>query len=270
MNKTFFFTFFLMFIVSIGFSQKTLSDYSYVIIPEKYEFFSENDKFQLNSLTKFLFNKYGFHAFYKSELPSNVDPCEGLYADLVKSGGIVYTKIKVSLKDCNKEEVYITHEGRSKEKEFKGAYHEALRKAFANIISLNVQQKEFKLLQYATSETKYVTVETNNVANEVVKTKILNTGLKYPSSTYSAYSYNESTYLLKKTEDGFSLYKDIVVNSETSSLPRFQNIALILITSSNKMYYMIKGDDMVEAHFDASMNLIVDYKDNKVVFKAIN
>ena len=43
------------FSLTTGFSQKTLSDYSYVTVPEKFEFLSKKDDYLLNSLTKFLF-----------------------------------------------------------------------------------------------------------------------------------------------------------------------------------------------------------------------
>ena len=40
-----------------------------MVISEQFEFQTEKDKYQLNSLTKFLFNKYGFHAFFNAEVP---------------------------------------------------------------------------------------------------------------------------------------------------------------------------------------------------------
>ena len=57
MNKLVAVIFLFMGIISKSFSQKSLSDYSYVIVSEQFEFQQEKDKYQLNSLTKFLFNK---------------------------------------------------------------------------------------------------------------------------------------------------------------------------------------------------------------------
>jgi len=65
--------------ISVGFSQESLSDYSFVVVPEKYDFVSEADKYQLNSLTKFLFNKHGFNAYFDREMP-DVRRCDGLWA----------------------------------------------------------------------------------------------------------------------------------------------------------------------------------------------
>ncbi len=48
--------FFFLFSIPTSFSQKTLSDYSYVVVSEQFSFQNEKDKYQLNSFTKFLFN----------------------------------------------------------------------------------------------------------------------------------------------------------------------------------------------------------------------
>ena len=64
-----------------SYSQKSLNDYTYVVISEQFEFQNEKDKYQLNSLTKFLFNKYGFHAFFNAEVPVNVKRCDGLWVE---------------------------------------------------------------------------------------------------------------------------------------------------------------------------------------------
>ena len=93
-----------------SFSQIKLSDYSYVIVPEQFELLNEKDKYQLNSIAEFLFNKHGFHAF-KSESAPNAGRCDGLYADLEKVTAILRTKLVVVLKDCNGAEVYRTEEG---------------------------------------------------------------------------------------------------------------------------------------------------------------
>ena len=125
-----------------GYTQKTLSNYSYIVIPEQYDFLSEKDKYQINSLTKFLFNKYGFHAFFENELPENFIICDGLKADVIKVRAVLYTKLQIVINDCHGNEVYRSAEGRSKIKEFNKVFNDALRKAFANIIGLEVNQKE--------------------------------------------------------------------------------------------------------------------------------
>ena len=55
--------------ITTVYGQKSLSEYGYVEVPRLYEFLYEEDQHQLNSLTKFLFNKYGFNAYFSDELP---------------------------------------------------------------------------------------------------------------------------------------------------------------------------------------------------------
>ena len=54
-------------IVTSVFSQVNLNDYKYVIVPKKYDFLKEADQYQINSLSKFLFNKYGFQTLMEGE-----------------------------------------------------------------------------------------------------------------------------------------------------------------------------------------------------------
>jgi hypothetical protein len=119
--------------MSTSFAQKQMSDYKYVIVPTQYEFLKEDDKFQLNSLTKFLFNKYGFTAIMANEeYPTDLknDNCLAMRADVDKLKGILTTKLQVELKDCSNTIIYTTAVGQSRKKEYKTAYNLALRNAF--------------------------------------------------------------------------------------------------------------------------------------------
>ena len=73
MTKVFFIISFLFILSFNVFSQENINDYKYVIIPNQYSFVSSPDQYQLNSLTKFLFDKYGYTAFLQSEeLPQDL------------------------------------------------------------------------------------------------------------------------------------------------------------------------------------------------------
>ncbi|TNJ43774.1 hypothetical protein KFZ70_07785 [Tamlana fucoidanivorans] len=139
--KTRFFTVVLMcFMAGVMFAQKSINNYKYVIVPNKFDFLKEKDQYQLNSLTKFLFNKYGFEAIMEGgEYPEdlNFNRCLALKTDVNKDSGMFKTKLTVILKDCNERVVYTSEIGDSREKEFKKAYNEALRHAFNSIEALN-------------------------------------------------------------------------------------------------------------------------------------
>ncbi|WP_299147942.1 hypothetical protein [uncultured Dokdonia sp.] len=118
---------------------QSVNDYKYVIVPEKYDFLKSPDQYQVNSLTKFLFNKYGFEAYKEKDkeiLKNPIDPCEALYAQVTSESTFIQAKLTVILKDCNDQVIFKTSEGRSKNKDYKKAYHGALREAFLDIEAL--------------------------------------------------------------------------------------------------------------------------------------
>ena len=126
-------------------AQKVPSDFEYVVVPDQFSFLFEKDQFQLCSLTKFLFNKHGFNAYFATELP-NVDRCSGLYADVIRDNGFVWTKLYVELRDCKGNLIFRSIEGRSKLKEYGKAYNEALRVCFESIAALEVDQPDPTIL----------------------------------------------------------------------------------------------------------------------------
>lgn len=118
---------------------QSVNDYKYVIVPEKYDFLKSPDQYQVNSLTKFLFNKYGFEAYLERDEKSYnklTDPCKILYANVTGNATFIRTTLEVTLKDCNDQVIFKTSEGRSKKKDYKEAYHAALREAFYDIEAL--------------------------------------------------------------------------------------------------------------------------------------
>lgn len=128
----------LFLLVSIAASaQKTLNDYKYVIVPLKYEFFKEENKYRLNTITKFNLTKMGFEPFYENEnLPSEAnDRCNRLFVNVESDGSFLATKLTVVFRDCDNKVVYTSEPGKSKSKEYKISYPEALNNAFENLYS---------------------------------------------------------------------------------------------------------------------------------------
>lgn len=132
--------FFLFFIISYhGMTQVLSTDY-YVIVPNTFDFVKEKNKYRLNELTYFLFNKYGFKAIMSDDdLPLEVamDKCKALKSDVLDKSGLLTTRLVIILKDCSGTIVFESQEGKSKEKDYKKAYTEALRKAFHSVEALH-------------------------------------------------------------------------------------------------------------------------------------
>lgn len=160
-----FYLFVLAFAVQInGFAQNSINDYKYIIVPQRYEFLKEKDKYQLNSLTKFLFNKYGYTAYIEGEdFPSDLadNQCLALMADVEDSSSMLRTKVSISLKNCDGKLIMTSRVGDSKEKQYQKAYNLALRKAF----------ETFQHLQYAYRPNEVVTSRSKAIAATVEKTK---------------------------------------------------------------------------------------------------
>lgn len=121
-------------------SQHKINNYKYIIIPKQFDFLKKPDQHQTSSLIKFLFNKHGFVAFLNDdELPEELatNRCLGLNVNLKNDSGFFTTKNIIVLRDCFGKVIYTTMEGVSRQKNYKKAYHEAIRKAFKSIEDLN-------------------------------------------------------------------------------------------------------------------------------------
>jgi len=149
-----------LFIALSFYAQSNLNQYKYVLVPEKYDFLKVANQYQINALTKFLFEKYGFLTLMEGEnYPDDLlkDRCLALNSNILNSSSLFKTKLSVVLKDCNSQLVYTSSLGETREKDFAKAYHIALRNAF----------KPFETMDY-----KYEPVE-NSAKNENIAEKVV-------------------------------------------------------------------------------------------------
>ena len=104
-----------------------------VIVPNRYAFQKEDNQYQLNMLTKFLLEKQGFKAYMESEAPADLlqNPCDALKADVKNESNMMTSKVQFLLTDCTNKAVFTSQIGKSREKEFKKSYQEALRNALS-------------------------------------------------------------------------------------------------------------------------------------------
>lgn len=124
---------------------EAINNYKYIVVPLRYELFKNQDEYQINSLTEFLFNKYGYTAFLESDTypdDLNQNRCLALKTEVVKvKGGFLNTKLQINLMDCNGNLVASSKVGASREKEYKTAYNFALRDAFETFQHFNYNYK---------------------------------------------------------------------------------------------------------------------------------
>lgn len=129
----------LLLLPFVCFSQ-TLTDYKYVVVPERFDFQKEDNQYDFNNLVKMMFEKYGFKVYLsKAHLPEELalNRCKAMYADIQKVPGFLSTNLLIELRDCAGRVLFISEVGKSKEKDYKTAYYEALRKASRSLDNYN-------------------------------------------------------------------------------------------------------------------------------------
>jgi hypothetical protein len=134
--------FFLVLLISTsGFSQEINFDkYQYIVVADKFDFVSETDQYQTSSLTKFLLEKKGFKVFLNSDkLPKDlqVNRCIALFAAIKDDSSMFTIKNTIEIKDCYGEILFSSKEGKSKEKDYKKGYQEAIRNAYETMTDFN-------------------------------------------------------------------------------------------------------------------------------------
>lgn len=112
-------------------AQSQLDDYKYIVVPKKFDGFKKENQYLTSTLVKHLFTKKGFATVYEDNMPAdlNRNRCLGLYANLIDASSMFSTKAALILKDCSGKEVFVTEQGKSKQKEYKTAYSEVIREA---------------------------------------------------------------------------------------------------------------------------------------------
>jgi len=171
---------------SLSFAQASINNYEYVIIPAKFAFQNKNDQYRLNTLTKFLFEKYGFKTFLDTDvMPAELveQNCNKLYANVESNGNFLTTKLTISLKDCRNKILYLSDEGVSKEKDWAKSYNEALRAAAKSFDKLQyryvpaIQQKE------VTTKQETAVVASQNLNSETLFAQPITNGFQLIDTT---------------------------------------------------------------------------------------
>jgi hypothetical protein len=210
--------FLLLTLLTFKMFSQSVNDYKYVIVPTKFDFLKEENKYNLNMSTKLLLEKYGFIVYLNNQtIPDDVanNRCKSLTADLVNESGLFVTKLKIVLKDCKDNIVYETEFGKSREKEFSLAYNSAFREA----------AKSFESLSY-----KYN--GENKMGADLVETKAKVVEETKTVEPYALSSDNpEIFYFAQPITNGFQ-----VVNNEPRVIMRLFN------TSQKNVYIGVKGD----------------------------
>lgn len=127
----------LVFTCVTGYSQLSINNYKYVLVPESFSFLKQKDQYQLNSLLKSLLKEIGFKAYFdNNQLPSELaydNRCKSLQAEVTARNSMFATRLTLLLKDCRGNILFKSKEGTSREKDFGAGYTMALQDAFSSL-----------------------------------------------------------------------------------------------------------------------------------------
>lgn len=163
-----FFSFFISFF-TIG-QNKKIDNYKYVIVPERFYAFKEKDQYQTSSLLKFLLEKKGFEVYLDSEqLPEEVaaNRCNALTAIVLDESGLLNIKTAIQIEDCYGNILYTSEEGRTKIKDYKRGYQEALKDAYAKMTDLS-----YSYTPIEDNTDKIIAVQKDDEKEEILASKV--------------------------------------------------------------------------------------------------
>ncbi|ACU64091.1 hypothetical protein [Chitinophaga pinensis] len=141
-----------MFFAVTARSQNTINNYKYVLVPQRFDIFKQDDQYGLSTLTKSYLENLGFMSFMTNDpLPADIvnNKCSALKAELVEKKKFLATSLSLVLKDCQGNVVYKGQEGISREKEWSAAYREALAKAFVSLTAAQYKYDSTGAIQAA-------------------------------------------------------------------------------------------------------------------------
>ena len=266
--------------------QRSLNEYKYVIVPNKFDFLKYDDQYQLNSLTKFLFDKEGFQVlFVGDERPEELydNTCLGLTSRVNNNSGLLSTKLVIELMNCRNEIVFTSTEGRSKEKDFKKGYHEALREAFNSITELNYNYTPVKELVVPKKEVEKEKVD--DVPFQLVENRVV---VKEPEAIEKVVETKEEDMAVTNIVDEVvEVVKNVVEEVKVAELTAPANLLYAqanpqgyqLVDSAPKVVYLLLKTGKAEIYILKNKNGILYkqgeswiaeyYEENKLIKRVL-
>lgn len=238
MFKKIIFTVSFIIISFSGIAQKSINDYKYILIPKSFEFSKSEDQYQLNSLLKFLFNKYGYEAYFANDLPEDTkkNPCLALTADVINDDSNMFkTKLKIELKDCYSNVIITSKIGDSRLKEFEKGYNEAIRGAFETFQHMDYNYVAQESVTETPEKEKQPIKEAAKVEEkkEVILAETKTEEKTEQTKTELLKNTSTEIYYAQTITSGFQL-----VNSE----PR---VVMVLLNTSAKDVFIVKDKNAV-------------------------
>ena len=241
-------------------AQTQLNSYKYVVVPKKFDFLKDEDQYRLNTLTKLLFEKYGFAVLMDDAvLPDDAatNNCLMLNSNVVKERGVFNTKLKIELKNCKNETVYVSNIGQSREKKFQVAYNLALREAFQSFETVNYSYDQNEAISGTVASTENDSAEVEKLKKEIKALKEEKKAVdKSPKQEIPETTENENTGNTTQVPDVTNmLYAQQITNG-------FQ-----LVDSTPKVIYKMKKTGKTNVFLVEGMNAIIYKQDTQWILE---
>jgi hypothetical protein len=155
----------------VAFAQ--LNEYKYFVVPKQFKAFDNKpNRYKTSTLIKYLLVNNGMQAVYDDAQPPELimNPCMGLYLDLLDSKRLLTTEIALTFKDCENQEVFTTEKRKSSIKDYYKSYDDAIRKAFTQVESMAYNYSGPAVVAPTATEAVAEENESDEVVSEVQET----------------------------------------------------------------------------------------------------
>lgn len=164
-------------VYSILFFGQKMSDYKYILIPEKFSTFKEKFDLDIVLAKSLKGKKYMVLQGSTNEWPSEAknNSCNILNADVIDDSGFLRNKVILQFKDCH-DKIVLTSKGSSNIKDYQEGFQDALKQSLVSVPQANPTVS----LAPVVVETKTIEeVKTTNPVIENTSTSIGNMAHKY-------------------------------------------------------------------------------------------
>ena len=236
---------------------QSLEDYQYVIVPQKFSDFDQ-DEFQLNKRLTYYLNKKNYTILsddqktWPAEVLSN--PCSAAISDVKKVRNLLKVKLEINFSDCSRKNIAAI-EGVSSIKEYDKGYQEAMKLATDKIKNSNPKATSQTNLQDAPKVVVYSEEPKQNISTETKVNKntesISNVTLSVVNNKYIS---DGKEFTLETMKDD-ALY---LIQSDNSQI-----VAKLYPSHKNGIFHttVTDGNYQTIAYFENNQ-LIIEYKNS--------
>lgn len=229
--------------------------YKYIIVADQFDFLKSSDQYQTSSLTKFLLKKKGFEVFLSNEVDLfpevlKANRCLALFAEVKNKSNMLTIKNTIEIKDCLGNLLYESSVGKSKIKEYKRGYQEAIRNAYNSMSGF----------QYSYTPKTTVEVNKEKIADKIVSKD----GVQVNSTSPKLKKQKKE---LKKVKKVKTLPLEVLYAQEIDGGYQLVNtkpeVVFIVLKTSNPTIFIVQDKNGILYQKDAIW--VLEYYQNAVL-----